>query len=224
MRAVLLTIADAANRDGAHAHPGLDAMVEGSLYSRRQVIDTAGELVAEGWAVVEQAGGGRARATVYAVPMVQPPHCLPADTVQSTALNGAVAPPQTVQFVAETVHPGVHPNGLTTVKPNGKAQRAVAEVHFPAFWEAYPRRVGRGDAAKAWAKAVAKADPEVIIQGAARYAADPNRAPEYTAHPATWLNGERWADDPLPARAGQQGGRRAQVDTDRNQPGGVLHL
>ena len=42
--------------------------------------------------------------------------------------------------------------------------------------------------------------PEIIIEGATRYANDPNRHPSYTAHPATWLNAERWGDEPLPPR------------------------
>jgi hypothetical protein len=33
-----------------------------------------------------------------------------------------------------------------------------------------------------------------------RYRNDPNREPEFTAHPATWLNAGRWDDDPLPPR------------------------
>lgn len=76
-----------------------------------------------------------------------------------------------------------------------------AEVLFDAFWQAYPRRTAKADARKAWAKACTKADPDAIVEGARRYAADPNLPPaEYVPHPATWLNGERWADGPLPAR------------------------
>src|SRR5690606_19428118 len=43
---------------------------------------------------------------------------------------------------------------------------------FDEFWAAYPRRVGKGAARKAWAKATKKAAPEEIIAGARRYAAD----------------------------------------------------
>jgi hypothetical protein len=41
---------------------------------------------------------------------------------------------------------------------------------------------------------------DTIIAGAARYASDPNREDAFTAHPATWLNAERWDDPMLPAR------------------------
>ncbi len=41
----------------------------------------------------------------------------------------------------------------------------------------------------------------MIIWGARAYATSPRRAAadiQYTAHPATWLNGERWADEDEP--------------------------
>lgn len=67
MRMVLLAVADAANRDGAHAHPGLAAIVEGSLYGRAHVYRTLERLIEEGWLTVEEQGNGRGRATVYTV-------------------------------------------------------------------------------------------------------------------------------------------------------------
>ncbi len=69
MRAVLVTIADAANRDGEHATPGITAMVEGSLYGKSHVSRITKRLVEEGWVEVEEQGNGRGRATVYRVVM-----------------------------------------------------------------------------------------------------------------------------------------------------------
>lgn len=67
-RAVLLVIADAANSEGEHAHPGLDNIVAQSLYSRAQVLKTTAELEAAGWIrTVERAAPGRA--TVFDVLM-----------------------------------------------------------------------------------------------------------------------------------------------------------
>ncbi len=76
-----------------------------------------------------------------------------------------------------------------------------ADVWFAEFWTSYPRKAGKGAARTAWAKARKRGvPPERIVSGARRYAADPNRQEQFTAHPATWLNQERWDDDPLPAR------------------------
>ena len=79
---------------------------------------------------------------------------------------------------------------------------------FEQFWEIYPWRVGKGSAMKAWAKAIKKATPEIIYEGAERYAKDPNRDPAFTAHPSTWLNGDRWLDSPLPSKTPRNGSQR----------------
>lgn len=81
---------------------------------------------------------------------------------------------------------------------------------FADFYAVYPRHAAPADAERAWAKAVKRADPQTIIAGAARYAADPNRDPAFTAFPATWLNRDRWKDEPLPAR-GRQADRGAGI-------------
>ena len=83
---------------------------------------------------------------------------------------------------------------------------------FARFWETYPRKVGKGHAKKAWVKAVNEgANSEEIISGAERFRMDPTRSrdPQFIAHPSTWINGERWKDQPLtraemhqPANAG----------------------
>jgi hypothetical protein len=70
---------------------------------------------------------------------------------------------------------------------------------FCAFWDAYPRKEAKGQGRRAWKTAVVKrrVDPKVIILAAERYRDDParrSRPREYTAHPATWLNGERWLE------------------------------
>ena len=78
---------------------------------------------------------------------------------------------------------------------------------FDKFWNTYPIKIGKATAIKAWGKAIKKTTPEIIIEGADRYAKDPNREAEFTAHPATWLNGERWLDQPLPLQRSQVGSR-----------------
>jgi hypothetical protein len=73
-------------------------------------------------------------------------------------------------------------------------------AEFEAFWQEYPRKVGKKQALKAWQAALKDAAAEAIIAGAVRLAADPNRVPQFTPHPATWLNRGGWDDEPLPAR------------------------
>lgn len=81
----------------------------------------------------------------------------------------------------------------------GKGTRARAtssDPLFDEFWQAYPRKTDKANARKAWPKAVKKKPAADLIAAAAAYAAT-KPDPKFTAHPSTWLNGERWDDAPL---------------------------
>ncbi len=69
------------------------------------------------------------------------------------------------------------------------------DADFAAFWAAYPRKVAKGAALKAWPKACKLADPAVIAAAAAAFRDSPRRNPDYTPHASTWLNAQRWADE-----------------------------
>lgn len=97
-------------------------------------------------------------------------------------------------------------------KTSSLVRKPVADdADFDRFWRAYPRKQGKGHARRAWGSAVRKADPSDIITGAARYRDDPNREQEFTALPTTWLNGERWLDEPLPARSSRSSAKASEV-------------
>jgi len=69
------------------------------------------------------------------------------------------------------------------------------------WWTHVPRKAGKGQALKAYRTARKKNAADVLLAGIMRYAAERSGLdPTYTAHPATWLNGERWKDDPTPIR------------------------
>lgn len=79
------------------------------------------------------------------------------------------------------------------------AQRSTdSDPDFDRFWEIYPRKVGKGEARKAWTKQrKIGTNPDEIIAGAKRYRDDPERLrqePKFTKHPGPWLNAERWTD------------------------------
>lgn len=77
---------------------------------------------------------------------------------------------------------------------------------FDQWWNLYPRKVGKGQARLAFRKALRKTDFQTMLLGAQRYAEE--RAGEdqaFTAHPATWLNGERWLDEKDASRPAKSG-------------------
>jgi uncharacterized protein YdaU (DUF1376 family) len=68
-------------------------------------------------------------------------------------------------------------------------------VQFEDFWSICPRKTAKGSARKAWMKSIKLAPPETIIQAMESYAKSmAGKDPQYIAHPATWLNAERWLD------------------------------
>ncbi len=71
----------------------------------------------------------------------------------------------------------------------------LTEADFPAWYAAYPRHVGRGAALKAYRAARKKVDAAALLSAAERFAGKSvGSDPKFIPHPATWLNGERWAD------------------------------
>ena len=71
---------------------------------------------------------------------------------------------------------------------------------FSAFWETYPKKVGKAHAQKAFAKL--KVDDRLLdlmlaaIKAQAKTEAWTKNAGMFIPHPATWLNGRRWEDEP----------------------------
>ena len=69
---------------------------------------------------------------------------------------------------------------------------------FDDFWSVYPKKAGKPAAQKAWAKAIKRADPQAIIDGARRYARSDAVERGFAKHPQGWLNDDRWNDTDLP--------------------------
>jgi hypothetical protein len=67
---------------------------------------------------------------------------------------------------------------------------------FNDAWLAYPRKVGKGNAEKAWIKAIKKIDERELCKFLSQYIDSlVGRDQKFIPHLSTWLNGERWHDD-----------------------------
>lgn len=130
----------------------------------------------------------------------------PAQVCVSVPHNGAyqsrtgVRPNTLIEpFEKEPIEESIYPPPPAP-KP-AKAKAKVEDERFEAFWSAYPKKVARADALKAFGKALKAADSDTLIAGAMRYAAEQHgKDPTYTKHPATWLNKGCWTDEPAPPR------------------------
>jgi hypothetical protein len=90
---------------------------------------------------------------------------------------------------------------------NGKAQQPPQPDQpslFDQFWAAYPKKVGKPSALKAWDKAITKVKPDIIIAAAVAYAKSRvGQDDSFTKHPGPWLNDERW-NAPVPSQQQQR--------------------
>lgn len=97
----------------------------------------------------------------------------------------------------------------------GRRERSHSETEdddFETWYRQYPKRVAKAAALKAYRAVVTKklATPDELLAGAMRYAAErSDQDPRYTKHPATWLNGGCWADEPVKSITGT-------IDSDAN--------
>jgi biotin operon repressor len=67
---------------------------------------------------------------------------------------------------------------------------------FDDLWKIYPKKVGKGTAKKAFAKAMTKATADQIEHSLSVFVrAWGNKDKKFMPHLATWLNGERWDDE-----------------------------
>lgn len=74
------------------------------------------------------------------------------------------------------------------------------EGNFESFWLAYPKKVGRKAAEKAWSKAKDKpaiADILTAISRASQSDQWKKEHGQYIPNPATWINQGRWSDQPM---------------------------
>jgi hypothetical protein len=86
-------------------------------------------------------------------------------------------------------------------------ERAIAAAGaFDRFWQAYPHKVGKPDAARSFLKVASEV--ESILEGLSRYIA--GKPPDRSwLNPSTFINQRRWEDSPA-ITAGAQNGRSGQ--------------
>ena len=104
------------------------------------------------------------------------------------------------------IPPGVDGKLLVDEKPKKESKEDYPE-DFKQFWEAYPRKVGKGDAYKKWKTRIKKWKPEQLIEAAKKYASKVIRERTetmYIKHPSTFLSDTEPFRDFLPAQIEEQ--------------------
>lgn len=87
----------------------------------------------------------------------------------------------------------------TPLPPKGEQVPSAAERRFDAFWKAYPKKVGKGAAQKAFGRL--KVTDELLeamldaIKAQKRGEQWQKDGGQYIPNPSTWLNQRRWEDE-----------------------------
>lgn len=86
--------------------------------------------------------------------------------------------------------------------PQGNSERENTDAAFAVFWEAYPRKVGKQEAARAFARIPKSAWPLLLpaIEAQKTTRQWQDAGGRYIPHPATWLNRGSWEDEVEPCR------------------------
>lgn len=89
-------------------------------------------------------------------------------------------------------------------KPRKKRARVAAQDEpegFAEFWQAYPRKINKTEARRAYKAAAKKVKFSDLVAYTKRFAsscAGQRTDVTFIPHPATWLRGERWLNETLP--------------------------
>lgn len=113
----------------------------------------------------------------------------------------------------------LHSTPRTPTVSKNSPQPPLLAVGFDAFWEVYPRKVGKPAAAKSFRRALGNGAKDYeITAGAARWAefwkADGTDT-TFIPHPTTWLNRNGWDDEPpAPSKPVTRSGRNQSAIND----------
>jgi hypothetical protein len=219
--------------DGAGGPGGVGAIAIEEELDRRTVQRALRRLEERKLVSIENAGGGFRITTTYVLNMHDNSGVMPLFAESETAAfttpnsgmvsrnsgvvsrNSGVVPPSPVipkstgkgtgsqnrasvalERVPVEVVPASTPNGVGESDP----------PHFRDFWKLYPRKSARGEAVKAFRRAVKKDQVDLIASGLAMWAEHweaEDTEERYIPYPATWLNQARYLDTPPTRRQSQ---------------------
>lgn len=126
-------------------------------------------------------------------------------TVTTRDSQGQPSPPTPDKERTKEINPTPTPVGIPSAR--------TREAEFNIVWAAYPHKVGKRDALKAFHAARHRASFDAILAGVERYAAKTDDRP--WCNPSTFFNQDRWEDQPAEPPAPTARGSPAAVNGKR---------
>lgn len=168
----------------AGAWPSISTLAKYAKVSERRVQQIIRELAKDGEIVIQEQGGlgqNQYKTNRYQILIQCPADCDGSLNHRTGVKSGAVR--GEIQSVS----------GVKPISPELNIElNKEPNAHFDEFWNEYPLKKDKGAAFKAFRSALKRAKFEDILAGAIAYAHDPQRKPEFTKYPATWLNADAW--------------------------------
>lgn len=132
-------------------------------------------------------------------------------------LSGVTAGVTESQSGVTNLASGVTADGVQTlIEPLQKVNKSAGEKElFEEFWNAYPKKLDKAKAFRAFRSALKRAKFEHILAGVIAYRNDPKRNPDFTKYPASWLNADSWenaATEPDRSKEERRAKEKAQSD------------
>jgi DNA-binding IscR family transcriptional regulator len=170
-----LALADFANDEGV-CFPSHHTLARKARCSTSWVSQTMKQMVDDNMIeVLERAGNGRGKVGRYRL----------TKGVSESHLHDAIGVTATTDRS--------HSTGDDTLLMN----RHEPSHAFDALWDAYPKKVAKGAARRAFDRMMRRSDAptiDLLLRAVERYASTV-RDMQYCAHLATWINAERWLDE-----------------------------
>lgn len=190
-KVLMIALAERANDDG-ECWPSVAGLVAATGMSEAQVHRRRRLMVEQGWLSVAPrfSEEGRQRSNGYVLNVAR---LMGEGVTVDTGGRVSLLTPPRVSSGDTPKNPHKEPS--EEYMPNRERELTL----FAEWWRVYPRRVGRGQAIKAFHGALKKVEPAALLAATAKaatiFAAGD---PKFIPYPATWLNGERWSDEPAP--------------------------
>jgi hypothetical protein len=203
-RLLLVILAEHLNEKTRRCDPSLATLARESNASLRTIPRLLAELKVKGEIEIHK-GGGRRHCNSYTIKAAENPDNAVTVSDGNPDTRVTVSPSETLTpvslFIPETVTNQVR-NSDTHVTRTIRNQKdksiSADDSDFAAFWSAYPRKVAKPAALKAWRSAKDRPPLADLLAALDRHKRSEQwQAARFIPHPATWINGQRW-DDQLP--------------------------
>jgi hypothetical protein len=203
-RTLMLILADHLNQSTRRCDPSVATLARECNTSHRTIPRLLAQLKAAGEIEIH-AGGGRNHCNSYTITLAENPDTTVTLSAGNPDNRVSVSTPETLTPVSAfngeslTIQVRNTDTHVTqTIRNQKNISHSADDPDFTAFWSAYPRKVAKPAALKAWRSAKNRPPLADLLAALDRHKGSEQwQTARFIPHPATWLNGQRW-DDQLP--------------------------